>query len=390
MPIKGISEKVLLPRLGKIRLGVKAEGKESTYPKAVDYFVCPVEVQRIFGEKPKELKIMFPTEDPGQWSSQFYRAYSSSRGLVCKGDGEKAIAMVDRESGEVVQRETKATALQEMACSPDVCEAFRKKQCRPVMNLQFLLPEVPGLGIWQLDTSSFHSIRNINSSVALIKGLLGRISMVSLQLRVVPLEVAPDGKKKNVYVLELVAPYTLSQALTDLKALPAGQALLPTPDQDAPDDLFPDEVLEQTAEVAAKVAQAKPVEPSKPSPAPTAPVVAPKPPPATQQAAPPSDDLWAGMGSMGKAAPAAAPQPAPAAVPAPTPKPRPDDGFPMTDPQIRAIIATAKKAGFMDDDLHAIVKRRFGLEDWHKLTKGQAGLIITEIGRIEGPPKEAA
>lgn len=409
MPIKGISEKVLLPRLGKIRLGVKIEGKESSYPKAVDYFVCPSEVEAVFGEKPKELKIMFPTEDPSQWASQYYRAYSSSRGLVCKGDGEKAIAMVDRESGEVVQRETKATALQEMACSPDVCEAFKKKQCRPVMNLQFLLPEVPGLGIWQLDTSSFHSIRNINSSVALIKGLLGRISMVSLQLRVVPLEVAPDGKKKNVYVLELVAPYTLSQALADLKALPAGQALLPTPDQDAPDDLFPDEVLEdakggsvqQAAETAAKVAQAKPVEPTKPVP----PAAKPVPTAATA----PSDDLWAGMGGMGKTPPKAAQ--APAASPCPTPEevrrgvgvqdplpprsspaaaPRPDDGFPMTDPQIRAILATAKKAQFTDSDLADIVKRRFGLDDWHRMTKGQAASIISDIQRIEAPPKEAA
>nr|MBC8477840.1 hypothetical protein [Dehalococcoidia bacterium] len=63
-PIKGISEIVRLPRLGKIRLGLREDtGKGSIYPLPTDYFVCPEEVKRVFGEKPRELRIMFPTED---------------------------------------------------------------------------------------------------------------------------------------------------------------------------------------------------------------------------------------------------------------------------------------------------------------------------------------
>ena len=64
MAIKGVSEVVRLPRLGKIRLGVKRENSTGTpYPSPTDYFVCPDEVRKVFGEKPKELRIMFPTED---------------------------------------------------------------------------------------------------------------------------------------------------------------------------------------------------------------------------------------------------------------------------------------------------------------------------------------
>ena len=52
--IKGLSDKRRLPRLGKIRLGVKAISQKSgkEYPKETDYFVCPPEVQAVYGEKP--------------------------------------------------------------------------------------------------------------------------------------------------------------------------------------------------------------------------------------------------------------------------------------------------------------------------------------------------
>ena len=40
------------------------------------------------------------------------------------------------------------------------------------MNLQFLLPDCPGFGVYQLDTSSFHSMNNINSTADLHPGHL--------------------------------------------------------------------------------------------------------------------------------------------------------------------------------------------------------------------------
>jgi hypothetical protein len=53
MPIKGISEIVRLPRLGKIRLGIKKKTDAGvSYPSPTDYFVCPDELKKVFGEKP--------------------------------------------------------------------------------------------------------------------------------------------------------------------------------------------------------------------------------------------------------------------------------------------------------------------------------------------------
>ena len=72
-PIIGLTDEVQprLTRLGKIRLGLKVEGKRpgTTYPKAVDYFVFPKEHQqydelvRVFGSEPTELRILIPVED---------------------------------------------------------------------------------------------------------------------------------------------------------------------------------------------------------------------------------------------------------------------------------------------------------------------------------------
>ena len=65
-PIKGISEVLRLPLVGKIRLGTKEVRDDGTYIIPADHFICPDAVKKVFGEKPKELRIMFPTENREQ------------------------------------------------------------------------------------------------------------------------------------------------------------------------------------------------------------------------------------------------------------------------------------------------------------------------------------
>jgi hypothetical protein len=250
-PIKGVSEIVRLPRLGKIRLGIKKETEAGIpYPTPTDYFVCPEEVKKVFGEKPRELRIMFPTDDERQWASQYLRCYSASRGLICRGDGENALARVDRRTGEIATREAADTELREIGCHPDDCIYYQRKQCRRVMNLQFLLPDCYGFGVYQLDTSSFYSILNINSMLGFIRSICGRVSMVPLKLKLVTQEVQPEGVKKSVRVLNLFAPYTFIEIQKYARMAPGQAFLLPTPDSEAPDDLFPDAVLEPEPEAA--------------------------------------------------------------------------------------------------------------------------------------------
>ncbi len=247
MPIKGVSEVVRLPRLGKIKLGIKKENAEGIpYPSPTDYFVCPDEVKKVFGEKPRELRVMFPTEEEGQWASQYLRCYSATRGLICRGDGETAVARLDILTGEMASKESSATELREITCNPAKCAYYQKDQCRRVMNLQFLLPDCPGFGVYQLNTTSFYSIVNVNSSLELIRGTCGRLCMIPLLLKLVEQEVQPGASKKIVRVLSLTAPYSFAE-IQKYARIPPGQVLLlPAPDSEAPDDLFPEEVLGQT------------------------------------------------------------------------------------------------------------------------------------------------
>jgi hypothetical protein len=204
MPIKGVSEVIRLPRLGKIRLGVKEENEGGiSCPVPTDYFVCPDEVKKVFGEKPRELRIMFPTEDEKQWAGQYLRCYSEAGDLLCRGDGETAVARVETINREAGSTGETISKLLEMPCNPDRCPCYQQGYCRRVMNLQFLLPDCPGFGVYQLDTSSFFSIVNVNSCLELVRGVCGRLSMIPLSLKLVEKEVEVDGLIKTVWVLNL-------------------------------------------------------------------------------------------------------------------------------------------------------------------------------------------
>jgi hypothetical protein len=251
-PIKGISEVRRLPRLGKIHLGekVKVPGK-NPYPRATDYFVVPDEIKKYVGDKPKTLNIMFPTDNPEDFAPQYLKCYSMTQGLVCKGDGVQCRRKIDTATGAVADHTTEEWEYKEMTCDPENCpemvgdpEENIRPQCRRVMNLMFLLPEVPGLGVWQLDTSSFYSIVNINSCLDVIRSFFGRLYGIPLTLSLEPREVTPPGmKKKTIQVLHLRS----TERMIDLKrkALPAAPktAVAQPEEEEPPEDLFPTEVL---------------------------------------------------------------------------------------------------------------------------------------------------
>ena len=259
-PIKGLSEQLRMPRLGKIHLGYKDEKKKGA-PTATDYFVCPDEIKVVCGDKPKQLSVMIPTEDEEYWASQYYRAYSQTRGLICRGDGEKGQRMVDISTKEIAGKNTESVAWEEGICAGKDCPIYQETRrgfpkCGEVMCLQFMLPDVPGVGVWQIDTGSINSIRNINSEAHLIKKLCGHISMLPLLLTLEP-EDKPNpetGKQQRHYFLHLRERDTLQKLLADSQK-PVFELLAPPVDE---------------AEVARDIAELWPAE-TEPEPPPDAP-----------------------------------------------------------------------------------------------------------------------
>lgn len=232
MPIKNLTEVRRLPRLGKIHLGVKKKNSKGVeYPQEVDYFVCPPKVQEVYGEEPKELKIMFPVENPEVFFQQFYKRYAFNL-LKCKGDGENAMTW-DEELG----------GMKEIKCP---CSFLDEGKCKRIGILQFMLPDVPGAGIWQVTTSSWNSIVDINSGIAYIRGLAGRIRLIPLVLKRVPTTTQriEDGKPKTGkhYTLQIDLDNISARQLQQAGQIKPEESLLslPAPDESKDDLFYPD------------------------------------------------------------------------------------------------------------------------------------------------------
>lgn len=231
MPIKKLSDERRMPRLGKIHLGVKRDKKKdgtpcAPYPMEVDYFVCPSEVQAVFGEKPTWLKIMIPVEETERFFPQFYKRYTTSL-LICKGDGE------------IAHRWAEEGGLKEVPCP---CDYLKSGECKPVAIFCFLMPDVQGFGIYQITTSSKNSIIDLNSCIDMIRAIAGRVRMIPLILKREKMEMqrVENGKpKKSTHYtmkIDLDEKMTLRQ-LQQAAQIKPEVVLLPAADE-SKDDLF--------------------------------------------------------------------------------------------------------------------------------------------------------
>jgi len=190
--IKDISDRRRLPRLGKIRLGIKKKSTKTgaEYPAETDYFVCPPEVQKLFGEQPKELPIMFPIEDREVVFPQALKYYGQSKGLKCIGNGETAIEFTE-EGGK------------ERECPCEKWDPDGKRECQRRAHLMVLIPKISCGGIYQIDIGSYHSIVDLNSGIDWVRALIGRFSRVPLILKREPKETHGGNKRTTHYTLQL-------------------------------------------------------------------------------------------------------------------------------------------------------------------------------------------
>ena len=216
--IMNLSQTVQLPRLGKIRLGIKvpiasknAECRKKNHPdeemcmycsrpEQTDYFVFdgpedyPPGIHEAlikeYGEKPFSLQFFFPTENRALVFPQALKYYKGPR-LFCRGDNQTA-TRIDEASGGMFS----------MKCP---CE-FLGNGCAPRASLMIVLYKIKVHGCFQLDTGSLHNIRRTNSFMKELAGdpeypetiqqsLLRRISYVPCRLSLIRQQIlTPEGK----------------------------------------------------------------------------------------------------------------------------------------------------------------------------------------------------
>lgn len=146
--VKDLETKFKYPIAGSLRIGEK---NEKNIPQRLNYFTVHedshtipnvVEQFKSKYDKPTELIIKFLTDDPFETS---YLRYGTS-GLICKGDGEKAICKTKN-------------GWTECACSKD-CQ-YRGKECRLTGRLYFIIKGLNIGGFWRLQTHGNNTIDQI-------------------------------------------------------------------------------------------------------------------------------------------------------------------------------------------------------------------------------------
>ena len=218
--IKGLSERRRLPRAGKIRLGIMVQGAGGKmYPRATDYFVCPEPVQKVYGDKPTALTILFPVDDQAVLFPQQLKLYKKSGGLWCAGDGETAKRWSD--AGELVER-------------PCPCDFLESGECGPHATLNFFIDRVPGIGVWQLDTGNKTSIVQLNTGLEQALAAFGGLRGIPFILRLEPQETQrwDEGKRQmvrtTIQALRLDSEMTLREIVDWRRSLgKAVEALMP-------------------------------------------------------------------------------------------------------------------------------------------------------------------
>jgi hypothetical protein len=277
MPIKGLSDKRELSRGGFIRLGEKIkktrqDGKVVEYPAKIDYMrFDPLDENLIpvfekmtgpngepHGPQPKELKVVFAGETVEECFPQFCDLYSAS-GLICRGDGETANRIID---GTNKMEPVECVGSEECPFSKSKGRGG-KPGCKQVGRLQFFLADMPVLQVFQINTSSTHSIVAVNTGLENLKNITGRIRGIEVTLRLIPRQVRePGGKKVEIFCLDIVIPCSLRDAV-DLPTLIGGvnvaQLEAPAVDDSLPEDLYP---ASQVTKVEAEVVSVAPAPPA--------------------------------------------------------------------------------------------------------------------------------
>jgi hypothetical protein len=256
--IKGITDaQRYAPRIGKIHLGIrkfKGPTDKRGYPQATDYFVVPDEVKAVYGEQPKELSIMFLSNDMSVVMPHFYKLYGASTvAPICKGDGALA-QRLDLKTGSRIEFECPGPKDCKFNRTIDGNGEVKSKGCQPTLNLMVNLPDLPGIGTYQIDSHSWNGLRELLNDIAVVQAALnGRIAFVPMKLRLMERDVDRQDPvkgqiKKRIRYMHL----TYEGTIRDLAKVPAslvpalhagentGTVAIPEPDESKPDDMVDD------------------------------------------------------------------------------------------------------------------------------------------------------
>lgn len=201
------------PRVGKIRLGTATPtgkkdrfGQEKVRPEKADHFIVTADesgitseaaaaaFRAVYGDEPRTLRCLLLAPEPEQNMTGAWRLYGKNK-LKTRCDGENCSTRT-------------ATGWTDAPCQ---CRAqgladTDDQHCTLTYTLQVVLPDVEGIGVWQLDSGSDITSRRMADWLTMMRLLRGSLAMVEFDLHLVPVKVNPvvNGRElaTTVYVLQ--------------------------------------------------------------------------------------------------------------------------------------------------------------------------------------------
>jgi hypothetical protein len=294
MPILDIQRR--FRELGRIRLGEQRVAKSGkSYPAKLETFrlTSPSEdliasCAELYGGEVKVwenapgqgrqwelvtttsvLDVLVP---PGEPLSQWNETWSGG-GCVRRCDGFRNVL-----TDEPCQCPSDTDARSELAA--------KGLACKPTTRLSLILPRVPDVGVWRLESHGYNSAVELPGTVALLEAVLSRGFMLPAQLRLEARTTKRDGQTNHFVVPVLELTGMTMAALRSGEA--AGYQQLEAPSAPAPAAIEPPKApapapAEPTAPPAARTAAAPPDGPQRPKTAPPLP---------GEGAAAPTDDAF--------------------------------------------------------------------------------------------------
>jgi hypothetical protein len=214
-----------LARVGKLHLGYKvsqvraSDGKEVTYPKECSWFVfedSEVEAALVAAAKTSDvvevdgaahvtaLEIIFPLNIIKENAEVVFAQYNSKRQCLCTSRDGVTARQMNPETGKI----TEIPCLNEQCPKRQTTEK-KRADCSEVMRMRFIIPSIPPLGVWQLDTGSTWSKNSVLGYMRTLQAEItcGQLSGIRLRLSRAS-QMIPDKNTKRLqqhWPLHLVA-----------------------------------------------------------------------------------------------------------------------------------------------------------------------------------------
>lgn len=158
-----------------------------------------------------ELPCMLPAQEVSQW----YELWNAG-GCARRCDGQTVTLSVN---GNV--------DTQECVCDPD------QRECKLVTRLSVILQELPGVGVWRLETHGYYAATELPAAAEILVGLARRGAFPPAFLAIEERVVKRDGatKKFPVPVIRIAQPLVtlMTGEVVSTPALPAPSRALPEP-----------------------------------------------------------------------------------------------------------------------------------------------------------------